>query len=94
MTHEQDRDAELRERLAANAAEAAALAPDDFSGKHRLGVEADELRAELQELAEPGLAEVADQWAERAGRKGSHEHDPEVAKGAIVSPGEGAGGSG
>ena len=87
----EDREVELRRRLGDIARLEAELAADDFARRHQLSTEADAIRAELQHLAAPGLADAADEWAERAGRKGSHAHDPEVAKGAIASPGHGPG---
>lgn len=91
MSETEHLEVELRRQLAENAERLSTVAPDDFPERHALASEADELRSRLQALAEPGLAEIADGWADRAGRKGSHGHDPEVAKGAIASPGHGPG---
>lgn len=91
MSEAEDLEVVLRRRLALNAERMSALASDDFAARHAVASAADDLRSQLQALAEAGLAEVAGEWADRAGRKGSHAHDPEVAKGAIASPGHGPG---
>ena len=80
----------IRSRLVAIADELRIVAADDFATKHRLNVEADELRRRLEQLAD-GDSETLHRWADRAARKGSHEmdHEREAAKAAIVSPTEG-----
>ena len=87
MSDTEDREQQLRLRLAEIAARAAALAPEDFAFKHSLAAEADGLRAELQELVASDNEGVSEEWAKRAGRKGAHSHLSEDAKkAAIQSP--------
>jgi len=74
---------ELRRRLAEIADEVRALADDDFARRHQLLSESDECRAALSIADGPASEEAAKEWAERAGRKGSHEVDAEVAKGLV-----------
>ncbi|MEO0493122.1 MAG: hypothetical protein AAF081_06875 [Actinomycetota bacterium] len=59
----------------------ATLPSDDFASRYRLETRADEVRAALHEATADELEAAADEWSERAGRKGEHEEvDPEVAK--------------
>ncbi len=83
----ESRDVQIRRRLAEIADRAAALAPEDFAFRHNLACEADALRAELHELMASAMEEVAESWAERAGRKGAHEPlSVEAKTAAIQSP--------
>ena len=66
-----------RVRLVAISDELAVMPKDDLGARHTLLTEADELRVALRASADPALLAV---WAERAGRKGEHEIDIEVAK--------------
>lgn len=65
---------------------------DAFARKFELQSEADAVRGELADLMSDDLGKARGQWAERAGRKGSHaELDPAVKAARIVSPIEGGG---
>jgi len=86
-----DADATVRRRLVAIADELEELARSDFVAKHRLNLEADELRLLLSQSPEKDDA-LLKAWANRAGRKGAHTVDVEAAKAAISSPMEGGGG--
>ncbi len=81
----------LRKRLVEIDDELRDVASDDFGRRHELLTESDEVRAALEEEVGADLVEAAADWAERAGRKGSHEVDYEARKGMIVSPNEGGG---
>ena len=67
-----------------------ALPSTSFADKHVLNVEADRLRADLRRIEGTELDAASAEWAERAGRKGTHSvHEGEQAGAAkIVSPGE------
>lgn len=84
---------EIRKRLVEIDDELRTLPADEFALKHSLNVEADALRDQLTELTRSGDAAVLGEWADRAGRKGSHSSDNEVDQGAarIVSPMDGGG---
>ena len=71
------------------------LPSDAFAEKHNLLTEADGHRASLASELGAELDAASDEWAERAGRKGTHsvDEDEQAAQAAIVSPGEGAGAS-
>ena len=84
-------DATVRRRLVVIADELEELARDDFAAKHRLNLEADELRLLLAQSSEKD-DELLKSWASRAGRKGGHTVDVQAAKAAISSPLEGGGG--
>jgi len=74
---------ELRKRLVEIVDEVDALADDDFARRYQLLSESDACRAALSIADGPASEEAAKEWAERAGRKGAHEIDPEVAKGLV-----------
>lgn len=79
---------ELRRRFVEIADELRSLPADAFARKHELATEADTHRARLAEVLESDLREAGDQWAERAGRKGTHSVDEgeKLAGAAIPSP--------
>ncbi len=83
-----DQPNELRRRLVEIDDEIRALPTDAFAARYELDKERDLLRTQLAELVESELGPVAEQWAERSGRKGSHttDYDVERAKAAIPSP--------
>ena len=82
---------ELRRRIVKIDDECRSVDGDDFSRRYALLTEADNCRAELAGLVADELAASAD-WAVRAGRKGTHEIDPEIAKARVqvMTPGLGA----
>lgn len=82
----------LRQRLAQIDDEIRSLPADDFARKYELSTEADRLRESLANEMTEDLEAVGREWAERAGRKGSHSLDTHQVKGAIVSPIESGGG--
>ena len=84
-------DDDLRKRLFEIQVELDALPADAFSARHELSREADRLRAALSESVAPDVEASRREWAERAGRKGSHYEDPELAKLRIVSSNESGG---
>ena len=86
-------ESELRQRLADIDAQLRETAPDAFAEAHALRTEADGLKSELDRRLADEVGDARDAWAERAGRKASHEGDPELAKLRIVSPNEMGGGS-
>lgn len=80
---------EILQRLGEVSEERDALASDDFRGKHRLNLEADELRVELAEQSSDH-EELLKEWAKRAARKSTHSADDEAesAELSIVSASE------
>ena len=84
-------DGDLRKRLFEIQVELDALPGDAFAARHKLSSEADGLRATLEESMASEVEDRRREWADRAGRKGSHEEDPELAKLRIVSPNESGG---
>jgi hypothetical protein len=70
------------------------LAPDAFAERLALSDEADTLRKLVMQTSPEALAEAKAKWAGRAGLKGAHEIDPEIAKAVAVSKGMGAGHAG
>jgi hypothetical protein len=81
----------LRARLVAIDDELRWLPADAFADKHALNREADSLRSVLRTELSADLDAASDEWAERAGRKGTHSvnESEKAAAAAIVSPGEG-----
>lgn len=77
-------DTALRLRLSEIAAELGDLSDFDLPAKHRLNLEADELRNRLSPPSEDDAERLKD-WASRSGRKGKHAHDPEAAAALVHS---------
>ena len=70
--------------------------PDNsFARKHELNKEGDAKRDELRAILQPELDAASGEWAERAGRKGTHSvaEDEKIAQAGLISPGEGGGGN-
>ena len=76
---------ELRERLVEIDDEIRGLSADDFAGKHHLLTESDECRELLRAQVGAEASDATKEWAERAGRKGSHEPNYEARKAMIIS---------
>lgn len=87
--------AAIRVRLVEISDELRALPDTDFSGKHKLNLEADALRQQLAEQSAEGSEETLSRWADRSGRKTSHtpDEDLERAKAALIQPSDGGGGA-
>lgn len=83
-----------RHRLADIEQELGDLPRDAFAERIALTDEADVLHKALLQIDPEVVAEAKAKWAGRAGRKGLHEIDPEIAKGIAISKGYGDGGSG
>ena len=81
-------ESDLRHRLAEVDAAIRSHSRVEFASLHALNVEADEIRAELQRRLAPDITAARKTWAERSGRKASHEEDPELAKLRIVGDSE------
>ncbi len=79
---------QLRQRLVEIDDEVRGLPADAFASKHELLTEADQLRALLGEALEDDLQAIGEEWAERAGRKGTHtvNEDEKIAQAGIPSP--------
>jgi len=77
-----------RQRLVEIDDEMRALPDDAFEKKYALGREADELRQVLEDELGDELDQASDDWAERAGHKGSHSVSEEerLAQAALPSP--------
>lgn len=82
---------QLRARLVTIDDELRCLAADAFAAKYALQSEADTHRQLLRLLLESDLDDASRDWADRAGRKGTHSvnEDEQRAAAAIVSAGEG-----
>ena len=80
----------IRARLVELDDELRGLPSDAFARKHELLTEGDRHRKRLAELLQPELDAASDEWAERAGRKGTHSVDEgeQLGAAAIVSPGQ------
>ncbi len=70
------------------------LPADAFTERIALTDEADAFRKVMLQPDPEALAAAKAKWAGRAGRKGAHEIDPEIAKAVAVSKGMGAGHAG
>ncbi len=84
----------IRRRLGEIHAELGALPSDAFAEKHELNVEADKLKQKQRDLMQDRLDDASDEWSQRAGHKGSHTQDDQLAgaKARLIQPGEGGGG--
>ncbi len=80
----------LRQRLAEIDTELRSLPGGAFARKYELGNESDAVRSQLSELMADDLDGASREWAERAGRKGTHaERDDDERAARIASPSEG-----
>lgn len=79
---------QMRRRIVEISDELRALPCTAFKEKHRLNVEADHWRSRVAEILSDDLDGASSEWAERAGRKGSHAENIELAqaRASIVSP--------
>ncbi len=85
---------QLRQELVATLRARDALPASAFDAKLVLSEQIADLRQRLADATRADRQDAADEWAERAGRKGSHEVDDEAAAAvaAAYMPGEGASG--